>query len=249
MNKLNVLELFCGAGGAAMGMIQAGASVTGVDRDPHCAPFYPGRFILCDVFQIERRLMDWSYIIEQTDLVWAGPKCEGNSIATNIRADNADHTDQIAPTRAMIERWGKPYVIENVPQAATKFHRMRADVKLNGYSMKPPLMLDRPRVFEVSGFHVEQPRYIEKKDVPPEKRQKCSVFGRLISSKKKGGNPRYEYEKHWRPIEMDITHIPVNVNSSKDPETGRDYNLLALAIPPPFSKYIIEQFIAWRARR
>jgi len=247
MGDLHVLELFCGAGGAAMGMIQAGASVTGVDRDPHCAPFYPGRFILCDVFKVER-LMDWSFIISRADLVWAGPKCEGNSPATNMRASNADHADQIGPTREMIERWGKPYVIENVPQAATKFHRMRADIKLNGYSMTPPLELARERVFECS-FPVVQPRYITRTEVPAEKRQKCSVYGRLVSSPRKGGNERYEFEKKWRPIQMGIDFIPVNAGSSKDPETGRDYNLLALAIPPAFSKYIIEQFITWRANQ
>jgi len=241
----HVTEFMCGAGGGTEGMLQAGAEVIGIDIDPNCEQWYPkpARFIHHDVFTVEE-MLDWPQILERTDLFWAGPKCEGNSRATNIRAKNSDHSDQIARVRKMFVQFGKPYVIENVPEACYKFHRMRADVKLNGYTLG--LMLDRLRVFEISGFTVAQPRYIEKNEVPPEKQQKCSVYGRLISSKRKGGNERYLFEKHWRPIEMGITHIPVNAGSSPDKETGRTYNLLALAIPPAFSKYIIEQFMKWR---
>jgi hypothetical protein len=242
-DKLTILELFCGAGGDTPGMIAAGARVIGVDRDPRCEQFYPGRFICHDVFTIEQ-VLDWQHIIDSTDLVWLSPKCEGNSHATNIRASNADHADQIGPARAMVEKWGKPYIIENVPEAAGKFHRMRADIKLNGYTVG--LMLDRPRVFEISGFTAVQPRYITKNEVTEANRQKCSVFGRLVSSKNKGGHERYEHDKYWRPIQMGIDHIPVNAGSSPDPETGRTYNLLALAVPPAMAEYLVKQFIKWR---
>jgi len=242
----NVLEFMCGAGGATLGFLQAGANVVGIDIDPACERHYPkpARFICHDVFTIES-ILDWPQLLKWTDLFWAGPECEGNSRATKIRGDQSEHEDQIARVRAMFQRFGKPYVIENVPEAATKFHRMRADITLNGYTVG--LMLDRPRVFEISGFTAVQPRYITRDEVPLDKRQKCSVFGRLVSSTKKGGHERYEHDKYWRPIQMGIDHIPVNAGSSPDPETGRTYNLLALAVPPAMAEYLIKQFIKWRA--
>jgi len=226
-----------------MGIIQAGCDVVGVDIDPRCKKHYPGKFVLHDALRIESlRELDGSRFVDQFDAFWASPKCEGNSRATKIRGNQADHVDQITPVRAMLQRIGKPYIIENVPEAESEHHRMRKDVELCGYMFG--LQLERHRIFECS-FPVAQPRHVPHGEIPKEKRQVCSVFGRLVSSKRKGGHERYLLEKQWRPVEMGIDHIPVNAGSSPDRETGKTYNLLALAIPPAFSKYLVEQCIAW----
>ena len=50
MKKLLALDLFCGGGGACIGMQQAGFEVVGVDIKPH--KNYPGHFIQADIAQL-----------------------------------------------------------------------------------------------------------------------------------------------------------------------------------------------------
>jgi DNA (cytosine-5)-methyltransferase 1 len=247
--KANVTEFMCGAGGATMGYLQAGCDVIGVDIDPACGRHYPkaARFIHHDVFTVEQ-MLDWPQILEWTDLLHAGPECEGNSVATKIRGDQSIHEDQIGRVRDMFERFGKPYVIENVPQAESEHHRMRNDLELCGYEFGrtipgPKYRLERHRIFEIHGFTVPQPVHVPHSEIPAEERQVTSVFGRLVSSKRKGGHEKYLVAKYWRPIQMGIDHIPVNAGSSKHAITGKTYNLLALAIPPAYTRYIAEYFI------
>jgi DNA (cytosine-5)-methyltransferase 1 len=106
---MRILDLFCGAGGAAMGLHQAfpEAEITGVDIVDQ--PNYPFRFVRGDVKTLALEYMD-------VDFIWAGPVCKRYTRMTNCRTGVAEtHPDDIAFVRAVLKYKGKPWVIENVP--------------------------------------------------------------------------------------------------------------------------------------
>ena len=77
MRKLRALDLFCGAGGASIGLYQAGFhTIVGVDNNRNCGKRYPFDFILADALHLPLQLSDF-------DFVWASPPCEGFSNASN----------------------------------------------------------------------------------------------------------------------------------------------------------------------
>jgi DNA (cytosine-5)-methyltransferase 1 len=235
MKQLLVLDVFCGRGGAAMGMIQAGAMVIGVDIDPKCGDYYPGEFHQGRFEDIEKIvLLDSTKLIDKHfDLLWFSCPCQFATAMRNIRGKTKQHPNYIPAARKLALKLGIPYIIENVPPASYKYKMMRADVDLDGYMFG--LRLDRHRVFECS-FSVIQPIHIKTKDIPSEKRQLFSVVGRLVSTTKNGGHERYEQMKYWWPIEMGLFHIPLNIT------TWDGHNAFTEAIPPAFSKYLFEQF-------
>lgn len=98
------LDLFCGAGGAAMGLARAGYLVVGVDIAPQ--KNYPFPFIQADVMEID--FAKW-------DLVWASPPCQAYSKAQKLRKNN--HPDLIVKVREKLKASKTKYVIENVEGA------------------------------------------------------------------------------------------------------------------------------------
>lgn len=103
---MRLLDLFCGAGGAAMGYHQAGFDeIVGIDIEPQ--PRYPFEFIQADALE---------YVAEHGDgfdVIHASPPCQAYSLSRN----NGYHKDAprlIKPTRLALKRTGKVYVIENV---------------------------------------------------------------------------------------------------------------------------------------
>jgi len=111
---MRLLDLFCGAGGAAMGYHRAGFEVVGVDITPQ--PHYPFEFHQGDAM---------TFPLEGFDVIHASPPCQ-----TYIRGgtvDKAKHPDLLPSVRYGFEWEGVPYVIENVPGAP-----MRPDVILCG---------------------------------------------------------------------------------------------------------------------
>lgn len=155
------LDLFCGAGGASMGLHNAGFDVVGVDIKRQ--PRYPFRFILADVFSNPVTLSDF-------DLIWSSPPCQAH---TDLKAAwNAKrHVDRIPDTRAMLRASGRPYVIENVVGAplhscimlcGTMFELGTDDAELwrhrhfeTNFLLPPRLCRHggRPRVIGVYGGH------------------------------------------------------------------------------------------------
>jgi DNA (cytosine-5)-methyltransferase 1 len=130
-----LLDLFCGAGGAAMGYHRAGFDVVGVDLKPQ--PHYPFEFHQADAL---------TYPLDGYDAIHASPVCKRHSVATPAWA-RASHPNQIPPTRERLAAQSTPWVMENVPGAP-----LRPDIKLCG-CVVGLRELERERWFEIGGWH------------------------------------------------------------------------------------------------
>lgn len=115
MAKPRLLDLFCGAGGAAMGYHRAGFEVVGVDINPQ--PNYPFEFWQRDALDVLGWLTTFSdNPASNFAAIHASPPCQLYSVANNIHG-NDDHPDLLPITRTLLQATGLPYVIENVPGA------------------------------------------------------------------------------------------------------------------------------------
>lgn len=131
-----LLDLFCCAGGAAMGYHRAGFEVVGVDIVPQ--PRYPFQFIQADAMKLDEGFLSGFHAIH------ASPPCQHYS-ALAKRNGNADtHPDLVEPVRMMLHFLGRPYIIENVEGAP-----LIDPVVLCG-TMFPPLRVLRHRLFETN---------------------------------------------------------------------------------------------------
>jgi DNA (cytosine-5)-methyltransferase 1 len=128
--KPRLLDLFCGAGGAAMGYARAGFEVFGVDIRPQ--PHYPFELHQADAM---------TYPLDGFDAIHASPPCQAYIRSGNV--DRARHPNLLPATRVRLVESGIPWVIENVPGAP-----MRADVVLCGSQFG--LRVRRHRWFESS---------------------------------------------------------------------------------------------------
>ena len=113
---MRLLDLFCGAGGAAMGYHRAGFEVVGVDIAPQ--PHYPFQFVRCDWRNALTYEREW--IEKMTggpfDAIHASPPCQAYS-AQRTAWNARPHPELIVPVRELLVASGLPYVIENVPGA------------------------------------------------------------------------------------------------------------------------------------
>ena len=128
-DRPRLLDLFCGAGGAAMGYHRAGFEVVGVDLRNQ--PDYPFEFHQADAM---------TYPLEGFDAIHASPPCQAYSEATAWRGSRANHPQLIVPTRERLMAAGVPYVIENVAGARRE---LRNPVRLCGSQFGLPVQSHR----------------------------------------------------------------------------------------------------------
>jgi hypothetical protein len=142
-HRPRLLDLFCGAGGAAVGYHRAGLDVIGVDIKPQ--PNYPFEFHQGDA--LEQYISPSSFVA-----VHASPPCQHYAGVTAWRGDPATHPDLVASTRRLLEQSGLPWVMENVREAPITGHVMLCgsmfdlpirrhrhfETSWNGWTMTPP---------------------------------------------------------------------------------------------------------------
>lgn len=129
--KPRALDLFCCAGGASMGLHNAGFEVEGVDivRQKN----YPFKFHQADALDFD---------LSGYDFIWASPPCQRFSEQTN-KAHRGNHPNLIPEIRRRLRATSKPYIIENVEGA--RFELINP-IKLCGTMFGLPIY--RHRYFE-----------------------------------------------------------------------------------------------------
>jgi DNA (cytosine-5)-methyltransferase 1 len=221
---VRLLDLFCGAGGAAMGYHRAGFDVVGVDNRPQ--PNYPFRFWQADAL----RFLDCDWPKDgprHFDAIHASPPCQAHS---NLKAvtRHIDHPDLVEPTRKLLKATGLPYVIENVEGAP-----LHSPIMLCGSMFDPALDVRRHRLFEANwpleAHHwpcrhdLLMPRFDVYEHGKWRKSSTVPVYG-------SGGG---KSKDHWADA-MGIDWMT--------------HDEMAQAIPPAYTEFIGEQLVAHLAQ-
>lgn len=143
--KPRLLDLFCGAGGAGRGYMDAGFDVTGVDIARQ--EDYPGTFVQADAL---------SYLAEfgdEFDAIHASPPCQASSALTKGTNRGRRYINLIPATRELLGQFRQPTVIENVQGSD-----LRRDLTLCGEMFG--LGVIRHRYFEIERFEAFAPDHI-----------------------------------------------------------------------------------------
>ena len=235
--KYRVLDLFCGSGGAAIGIEDAfiehslEVEIVGIDYDYSARHNYPYTFLHRDLKKVVDgrneislpasfmrslqpvRKGNWNFI-------WASPPCQVHSWAAEwMKAKGMIYVDMTGATQRLLERMWKfynvPSVTENVPQAP-----IRKDDRLVGDMFN--LRIVRMRHFEIRGF---KPRLLPIPRRNEKERYYFSIAGHSWGS-----------WKQWQDA-MDIHHIiyPKPIKERK--------HLLAQCVPPAYSKKLTLEMI------
>lgn len=103
---MRLLDLFCGAGGCAVGYHRAGFDeIVGVDIE--WQPRYPFKFICADAMEYLANVKRGDY-----DMIHASPPCQGYSITRST--SGREFGGLVPEVRNLLALTETPYVIENV---------------------------------------------------------------------------------------------------------------------------------------
>ncbi|MFJ2399804.1 SAM-dependent methyltransferase [Streptomyces xanthochromogenes] len=211
-----LINLYCCQGGSAAGYAAAGFAVVGVDIEPQ--PRYPYPFIQAGALEFLAAFAGW--ILEHAALTDASPPCQAYSRAWKIQ--QRQHPELIGPTRELLAATGRPYVIENVEEAAAE---LRSPVTLCGAMFG--MTTYRHRLLEAGGWQITPPPH-------PAHTAPLTKMGR----------PR-------RPGEFahyvgNFSGVQEARDDMRMPWASRDG--LREAVPPAYTEYIGRQFLAARVK-
>lgn len=212
-----LLDLFCGAGGAAKGYSDAGFDVVGVDIEPQ--PNYPYEFHQDDALGLSRFAIGIKFAA-----IHASPPCQHYSTASGkAKKRGKTFVNLVEPTRQLLEATGRPYVIENVVGAP-----LHSPVRYCGSSFG--LDVRRHRLFE-SNQPIEAPPCDHTWQTPRFQSldSRMAKAGKLASVVGVHGNCNYAGEFELRCRAMGIDWM-----------TNAE---LTQAVPPAYTRHIGEQLM------
>jgi DNA (cytosine-5)-methyltransferase 1 len=213
VSRPRALDLFCGAGGASMGLYRAGFDVTGVDMQPFNQQAdmfggggvdrYPFEFIQGDALTVD---------LSGYDLIWASPPCQDFTRYHRREPGRIAPRGNLIPAiRSRLAASGVAWIIENVEGAP-----LDNPVTLCGSMFG--LEIRRHRLFETS-FAVQQPQC------------QHSIWKNEYPCAGNRTNPR-------RTIEVGVWRIPLEVQQRAMGIDWMSLERLSQSIPPAYSEYL-----------
>lgn len=230
---MKLLDLFCGAGGAAMGYHRAGFDeIIGVDIQQQ--PRYPFRFVRGDALQVlgwmakydGRFPIDWPdgrrEWLGPFDAIHASPPCQKHTQCSNRwrgKGTYADsHQDLLSPTIERLEKLNLPFVVENVVGAR---RLLPTAVVVHGGMFN--LGVHRPRLFATS-FPVSV-------HTAPRSLNTIGVYGKMDGRRLHNDQPRRRAART-----LDEGQHAMGIDWMQWPE-------LVESIPPAYTEYIGRQLL------
>jgi DNA (cytosine-5)-methyltransferase 1 len=211
-----LLDLFCGAGGAAMGYHRAGFDVVGVDIKPQ--PHYPFDFVRSDALALltEADIDSWPF---QVAVIHASPPCQAYSTTKTLHSTK--YPTLIPEVRGLLRTTGLPYVIENVVGAP-----LNNPIRLCGSSFG--LGVRRHRLFETNWIVMASPC------VHPWQPEPIDVTG--TGARRRGARPGGGGGNSRKPRDLEEARSSMGI----DWMTRRE---LSEAIPPAYTEFIGQQLL------
>lgn len=229
--KIRILDLFCGAGGSAMGMYCGLIErypcilIVGIDisPQPHYPSFHDKEYVKHFTF-IQGDAMNPPVDLNDFDFIWASPPCQAYQMMNHVNLKRWGFVSKaprlIEPTRRLLVETGKSYVIENVQGAP-----LMTQIILCGHS------LGLKRIARHRHFESNQLLFAP----PCSHRGKGSiigVYGRLNN----------------RTIIKKVDGFPSSVGASSIEEARNvlgidwmDDGEIQESVPPAYSEYILRQ--------
>lgn len=211
--RLRLLDLFCGAGGAAVGYHRAGFEVIGIDINPQ--PHYPFAFIRAEGNWQRSWLKPWQ--VRGYAAIHASPPCQKFTAYRRRGGGVGDgYPDLIEEMRQILITTGLPYVLENVPGSP-----VQPTVQLCGSSFG--LDVRRHRWFETNvpmmsppcAHGLQRPRF-------PAATNRVNLR---------------------RTVEVGVWRIPLKVQQRAMGIDWMTLEELSEAIPPAYTEYIGAQLL------
>jgi DNA (cytosine-5)-methyltransferase 1 len=213
-----LLDLFCGAGGAAVGYHRAGFDVIGVDIKPQ--PRYPFKFHEADAL---------TYPLDGFEAIHASPPCQARTTMSNRWRGAGGLADQrvdlLQPMWTRLDDCTVPVVIENVlgkhidalPLPWIKLHGGMFDLGVH-----------RPRLFWSNRLLLEPGR-------PAQVADPVGVYGKHHDGRRLF--TRTDGTEQRAPATLTAAHAAMGI----DWMTWRE---LAESIPPAYTQFIGQQLLA-----
>lgn len=229
---MRALDLCCKAGGASMGLKQAGFDeVVGMDLDPQ--PNYLFEFVQGDALALP------NFYLASFDFIWASPPCQANTSLKSMYNAKA-HTCIIEPMRAMLIGCGVPWAMENVVGAplinpvrlcGTMFGLGVEDAELRrhrlieaSFKLAPTSCAHGSRdVIGIYGGHVRNRRRV----------RTIGVYGEGCR------DSRRKFDKGFPDFTVEQGRVAMGIDWMTTAE-------LSQAIPPAYSKFVAESWMATR---